>query len=60
MKRRKLWKEDTYGSYPVMVNTEQEQFCDEKILKKIKEQFDYAEKTKSKKNSYGNIQNERG
>ena len=48
MKRRKLWKEDTYGSYPVMVNAEQEQFCDEKILKKIKEQFDYAEKTKRK------------
>ena len=48
MKRRKLWKQDEYDQYPVMVNADQEHFCDEKILKKIKEQFDYAEQTKSK------------
>ena len=48
MRRRKLWKEDTYGSYPVMVDVEKEQFCDEKILETIKEHFDYATQTKSK------------
>lgn len=48
MKRRKLWKQDEYDQHPVMVNADQEHFCDEKILKKIKEQFDYAEQTKSK------------
>ena len=48
MKRRKLWKQDEYDQYSVMVNADQEHFCDEKILKKIKEQFDYAEQTKSK------------
>ena len=46
--RRTLWKQENYKEYPVMVNQEQKQYCDRRILEKIEDQFDYAELEKSK------------
>ena len=46
--RRTLWKQENYKEYPVMVNQEQKQYCDRRILEKIEDQFDYAEQEKSK------------
>ena len=46
--KRTLWKQENYKEYPVMVNQEQKQYCDKRILEKIEDQFNYAEQGKSK------------
>ena len=33
--KRTLWKQENYKEYPVMVNQEQKQYCDKRILEKI-------------------------
>ena len=45
--KRTLWKQENYKEYPVMVNQEQKQYCDKRILEKIEDQFNYAEQGKS-------------
>ena len=48
MKKRKKWMEETFGTYPVMVDPKRKLYCDEKILNRLEAQFDYAEESKSK------------
>jgi len=48
MKRRSITTDDSFQNLPIMTDADRGLFTDARILEKIKAQFDFAEKSKSK------------
>ena len=46
--KRIITEESNYEEFPIMTNHEKHYGCDTKILKELKDQFDYAKKSKAK------------